>query len=67
MNSNKRLPDFRAYAVVKREGQKDFWLDVGAGFQHRDGTGLNVLLHAMPLDGKIVLRPMTDDSSKASG
>ena len=42
---------------VKREGQDDFWLNIGAAFMHQDGDGFNVVLQALPLNGKIVLRP----------
>lgn len=40
----------------KREGQDDFWLAIGAAFMHQDGDGYNVVLQALPIDGKIVLR-----------
>ena len=52
-----RGPTYQAYTVIKREGQDDFWLNVGAAFAHADGKGLNVILQALPIDGKIVLRP----------
>jgi len=51
-------PNYRAYTVIKRgDGQDDFWLAIGAAFQHQDGDGFNVVLQALPIDGKIVLRP----------
>jgi len=50
-------PSFTAYTVVKREGQDDFWLNIGAAWMHQDGEGFNVILQALPIDGKIVLRP----------
>ncbi len=50
-------PTYQAYTVVKREGQDDFWLNIGAAFMHQDGEGFNVVLQALPLGGKIVLRP----------
>jgi hypothetical protein len=50
-------PNYRAYTVIKREGQDDFWLAIGAAFQHQDGDGFNIVLQALPIDGKIVLRP----------
>lgn len=62
--SAKVLPDFKAYTVVKRDGQKDIWIDLGAAFLHEDGAGLNVLLQANPLDGKIVLRPFVNEGRK---
>ena len=55
-------PAYQAYTVIKREGQDDFWLNIGAGFWHKSGGGINVILQALPIasgDGqcKIVLRP----------
>lgn len=50
-------PAYQAYTVIKRDGQDDFWLNVGAAFAHQNGDGFNVILQAMPLNGKIVLRP----------
>jgi len=49
-------PSHRAYTVIKREGQDDFWLSIGAAFMHQDGDGFNIVLQALPIDGKIVLR-----------
>ena len=54
-------PAYRAYTVIKREPNtdgtpNDFWLNLGVVFPHEDGEGFNLLLQAMPLDGKIVLR-----------
>jgi hypothetical protein len=49
-------PTYQAYTVVKREGQDDYWLNIGAAFEHADQNGLNLVLQALPIDGKIVLR-----------
>jgi len=51
----------RAYTVIKREGKDDFWLAIGAAFAHEDGDGFNIVLQALPIDGKIVLRLPRDD------
>ena len=56
-----KQPTHRAYSVIRREDQDDFWLNVGLAFPHKDGKGLNVVLQAFPLDGKIVLREPSDD------
>ena len=32
-------PTYQAYTVVKREGQDDYWLNIGAAFMHQDGDG----------------------------
>jgi hypothetical protein len=57
-------PNYQAYTVVKREGQDDFWLNIGAAFQHQDGEGFNVVLQALPINGKIVLRPPKSDAKE---
>jgi hypothetical protein len=49
-------PTYQAYTVVKREGQDDFWLSIGAAFMHQDGDGYNIILQALPINGKIVRR-----------
>ena len=54
-----RQPTHRAYSVIKRDGQDDFWLNIGLVFPHKDGSGYNIMLQAFPLDGKIVCREVT--------
>jgi len=54
-----RQPTHRAYSVIKREGQDDYWLNLGLVFPHKDGGGFNIMLQAFPLDGKIVIREIT--------
>jgi len=49
-------PTHRAYSVIKRDGQDDYWLNLGLVFPHKDGSGFNIILQALPLDGKIVCR-----------
>jgi hypothetical protein len=39
-------PTHRAYSVIRREGQDDFWLNIGLAFPHKDGGGFNVILQA---------------------
>lgn len=59
-----RQPTHRAYAVIRREGQDDFWLNLGLVFPHKDGSGFNLMLQALPLDGKIVCREIADDDAE---
>jgi hypothetical protein len=56
-----RQPTHRAYSVIKREGQDDYWLNIGLVFPHKDDGGFNIMLQAFPLDGKIVCREITAD------
>ena len=54
-----KQPSHRAYSVIRREGQDDFWLNIGLVFPHKDDGGFNIMLQAFPLDGKIVCRAIT--------
>ena len=56
-------PTHRAYSVIQREGQDDFWLNLGLVFPHKDGGGFNIMLQALPLDGKIVCREIGEDDT----
>jgi hypothetical protein len=58
-------PTHRAYSVIKREGQDDYWLNLGLVFPHKDGKGFNIILQAFPLDGKVVIREITGDDKDA--
>ncbi len=56
-------PAYRAYTVIKREGKDDYWLNLGVAFPHEDGEGFNLLLQALPIDGKIVLRTYKEEEA----
>ena len=56
-------PMHRVYTVIKRDGQDDYWLNIGLAFPHKDGNGFNIVLQALPLDGKIVCREITNEES----
>ena len=69
MATSTHQPAMRAFTVIKREGQDDFWLAIGAAFAHQNGEGFNVILQALPIpdgDGvcKIVLRPPKADEAE---
>jgi hypothetical protein len=55
-----RRPTHVAYAVRERENNKSDWRPIGVAWQHGDGKGFNVVLDALPLDGKVVLRSSED-------
>lgn len=57
-------PAYRAYTVIKRDNKDDHWLNLGVAFPHEDGEGFNLLLQALPLDGKIVLRTYKEDEEE---
>jgi hypothetical protein len=50
---------YTAYSVreFERNGETDRdWMRIGVAFPHEDGKGFNLALHAVPVDGKVVLR-----------
>lgn len=53
-------PDLCVCSVIKRDGTDDYWRNLGVAFKHEDGEGYNLLLQAMPLDAKLVLRTYKD-------
>jgi hypothetical protein len=66
MSNEIKGPTYNAYVVTKREGKDDWWSECGAAFAHADGKGFNLLLHSLPIDGKIVLRPPKADTNERS-
>jgi hypothetical protein len=51
-----KSPTHVAYQVRNRDGQKAFWTRIGSAWAHADGEGFNIVLDAVPVDGKITLR-----------
>ena len=49
-------PMYRAYTIIERDKDVPFWLNIGVAFPHKDTKGVNVILQALPLNGKLVLR-----------
>ena len=45
-------------------GDKSFWTRIGAAWPHKDGKGLNLVLSALPINGRLVLREYTPDDEK---
>ena len=63
-------PSHKAYVVEDREGdanneQGGFWTRIGSAWPHKDGKGLNLVLSALPVNGRVVLREYTEDDQKA--
>lgn len=59
-------PDFDAY-VVEGDGENAFWTKVGGAWQHKDGKGFNLVLTALPVNGRLVMRePKAQEDRKAA-
>jgi len=51
-----KTPSHVAYQVRSNEGQKSIWTRIGGAWPHSDGQGFNILLDALPIDGRVTLR-----------
>lgn len=64
MTDQSKSPTHRVYTLIPRKGEdgKDdnFWLNIGSCFAHGDGRGFQILLEALPLDGKLVMRELKE-------
>jgi hypothetical protein len=56
---NSTRPTHRLY-VVKGEGENAHWTAIGAAWINRDGKGFSLDLDAVPLNGRIAMREITD-------
>jgi len=54
--TSKKRPAYRVYAVDDIDETNSFWTLVGSAFPHEDRKGMNILLKALPVDGRLVLR-----------
>lgn len=59
-----RQPSHKVYSVEDREGGDPFWTRIGSAFPHKDGKGLNIILSAMPLNNRIVLRAVEPQAAE---
>jgi hypothetical protein len=50
-------PTHYVYTVKEgKEKDSSFWTKIGVVFSHNDGQGFNVMLDAVPLNGKLTIR-----------
>jgi len=55
-----KSPSHIVYQVRDREGSKGFFTRIGAAWPHKDGKGFNIQVDAIPLDGKLTLRVLSE-------
>jgi hypothetical protein len=55
-----KAPSHYAYTIRDREGQKGYFTKIGAAWANQDGRGFSIQLDAVPLDGRITLRLVSD-------
>jgi hypothetical protein len=57
-------PVFEAFAVRESKG-KSYFTRIGVVWPHKNGNGFNIDLHALPIDGKLVLMPPKEKAEAA--
>ena len=60
-----RKPSHRLYRVVG-EGRNSIWTPIGAAWPNKDGLGYSVACDLVPLQGRIVMRVITERDDGAS-
>jgi hypothetical protein len=62
----KKAPTHGVY-VVQGEDDNAHWLKIGAAWLHGDGKGANLILEALPLSNKIVVREFSEKDTATEG
>ena len=58
-------PVLIAYAVkYSKKAKRNYWYRIGKAYPHSNGSGLNVVLDAVPINGRIVLLELNDWDQK---
>jgi hypothetical protein len=65
-HSQGAAPTHRLY-VVTNSGDKASWREIGAAWPNKDGQGFSLNCAAMPLQGRIVMRAITEKPASAGG
>lgn len=61
-----KKPSHRLYRVTG-EGKKSSWTPIGAAWPNKDGKGFTIACDAVPLQGRIVLRIITERDELEGG
>ena len=65
-SSNPSKPSYIAFSVVTQgEGKDPYWCRIGAVWPHGDREGFDLVLNALPIDGRVVCRKPKDRGEDA--
>jgi hypothetical protein len=64
--SEKKPPTHGVY-VVQGDGDNTRWIKIGAAWQNRDGKGISLILDALPLTNKVVVREFSEKDAEDKG
>lgn len=69
MSNDPKSNDTRGPAMIawhiRNAGEKSYWDRVGAAFGHKDGQGFDLVLDAIPVDGRVTLRVPSEKPEQA--
>lgn len=54
-DTNTKKPNFLVY-TVRGDGDNASWTKIGAAFMHKHSRGYNIVLDALPITDRLVLR-----------
>ncbi|NEO33493.1 MAG: hypothetical protein F6K36_24325 [Symploca sp. SIO3C6] len=54
--STKKKPTHEVFQVIDAGGDNKYWNRIGAAWLHDDEAGVSVVLNAVPIDGRLVIR-----------
>lgn len=63
---NDKKPTHGVY-VIQGDGDNAYWLKIGAAWQNRDSKGMNLILDALPLTNKLVVREFSEKDADEKG
>lgn len=61
----RRRPTHRLYRV-QGDGPAAIWTPIGAAWPNKDGLGFSITCEAVPLQGRIVMRAITERAEEAA-
>jgi hypothetical protein len=65
--TKEKKPPTHGVYVVQGEGDNAHWLKIGAAWLHGDGKGANLILEALPLSSKVVVREISAKDAQTEG
>jgi len=70
MSKQNGVPHLNVFSVREFEGtsgRANSWTKIGAAFPHRETGGFTIELHILPLNGKLVVLPQSEEERGAAG
>jgi len=59
-----KQPTHNVY-TVDEAGNKDYWLKIGAAWEHKDNQGLTLFIYVLGFKTKLIIREIKDKQERA--